>query len=78
MNVRRKMLDLFANKEVKSMLKFFDGKKTLIGVIIAVAPQIIDAAGQIFSAAGGDSDAYAKVAGGVLAVIGIVHKFLKG
>lgn len=60
------------------MLKFLDGKKTLLGVIIAVAPQIIDAAGQIFSAAGGNMEDYTKVAGGVLAVIGIIHKFLKG
>lgn len=77
-NVKRKALEIFGGKEVKAMLKFLDGKKTLLGVVIAVAPQVIDAVTQIMSAAGGDSEAWTKVAGGVLAVIGLIHKLLKG
>ena len=77
MNIKRKLLDVLAPKEIKDMMKFLDGKKTLIGVIIAVAPQILEAAGQIFSAAGGDSAAYAKVTGGIIMVLGILHKFVK-
>lgn len=59
------------------MLKFLDGKKTLIGVVIAQLPMVIEAVGKIVSAVGGDADAYAKVTGGIISLIGLVHKFLK-
>lgn len=59
------------------MMDKLDGKKTLLGIIIAVAPQVIDAIGQVLSAAGGNVDDYVKIAGGVLAVLGIIHKLLK-
>ena len=78
MNLRRKLLDVTAPKEVKIMLKFLDGKKSILGVLIVVAPQVIDAIGQVLSVAGGDTEAYTKIAGGLLAILGIVHKFLQG
>ena len=76
MNLRRKLIETFF-PEAKAVFKFLDGKKTLIGVIIAVSPQVFDAIGQIVSAAGGDAEAYAKVTGAVIALLGLVHKFIK-
>lgn len=77
MNKTRKVLDLLAPKEVKEMLKFLDGKKTILGIIIAQLPGLIDAVTQIVSATGGDTSAWTKVSGGVLMLIGLLHKFLK-
>ena len=77
MNIKRKLLDVLAPKEIKDMMKFLDGKKALIGVLITVAPDILKAVGEIVSAAGGDSAAYAKVTGGIIMVLGILHKFVK-
>lgn len=59
------------------MFKFLDGKKTLIGVIVAVMPDIIQSVGQIIAASGADTSDYTKVAGGILAVLGMLHKLLK-
>lgn len=77
MNIRRKLLDILAPQEVKDMFSFLDGKKTLIGVVIAQIPMLIDAVTQILSATGGDMSAWTKVSGLVLSIIGLAHKFLK-
>ena len=77
MNIKRKLLDILAPQEVKNMLSFLDGKKTLIGVILAQLPMVIDAITQILSATGGDISSWTKVSGLVLSIIGLAHKFLK-
>ena len=60
------------------MFKFLDGKKTLIGVIVGELPNIITSVQNILVGAGVDTTDYVRVAGGLLAVIGLVHKFIKG
>lgn len=59
------------------MMKFLDGKKTLLGVIIEQTPILIQSVGAIFSAAGGNAEDYARVTGYVIAVIGLIYKFIK-
>lgn len=78
MNIKRKVLDLLAPKEVKDMLKFLDGKKTLIGVVVALIPQFVDAVSQVISAADGDAASWTKIGGTLVMVAGLLHKFLKG
>ena len=78
MNWKRKVLDVAAPKEMRDMLKWFDGKKTILGVVIAVMPQVIDAVTQVVSATGAYAGAWTQVAGGALAIIGMLHKVLKG
>ena len=77
MNIKRKVLDILAPQEVKDMLSFLDGKKTLLGVVLAQLPMVIDAVTQILSATGGDMSAWTKVTGAVLSVLGLLHKFIK-
>jgi hypothetical protein len=76
-NLRRKALDTLAPKEVKDMLSILDGKKTLIGIIVSELPTIIESVGKILAGTGADTTDYVKVTGALLAVVGMVHKFLK-
>jgi len=76
--IGRKAVDIFGSKEIKQMLQILDGKKTLIGVLLVNLPVIADAVSKVISAGGGDPADFLKVAGGVVSVIGILHKFLKG
>lgn len=60
------------------MLKFLDGKKTLIGVIVGELPNIVASVQHILSAAGANTEDYVRITGTILAGIGLVHKFIKG
>lgn len=60
------------------MLRRLDGKKTLIGVLIAYLPEIAEAVSKIIAAGGGDPADFMKAVGGLISVLGLIHKFLKG
>lgn len=59
------------------MLTLLDGKKTLIGIVITELPKIMESMQHIVSAAGGNTEDFVRVSGAVVAVLGLVHKFLK-
>lgn len=60
------------------MLKFLDGKKTLIGVIVGELPNIVASVQHILAGAGVDTADYVRVTGAVIAGLGLLHKFIKG
>ena len=78
MSLNRTFIDLFAPKEVKDVLKWLDGKKTILGVVIVQIPIVIEAVNQVLSASGVNIETWTKIAGGILTAVGVIHKVLKG
>ena len=63
-------------KEAKEMLNMLKGKKTLLGLILINVQPVIEAVANIMSAAGGNSEDFVKVAGGIIALLGYAAKFI--
>lgn len=63
---------------VQSMLKFLDGKKTWIGIVLAHMPLIVDEVAKGLAEGGLSPSHFVKIAGYALMVLGVAHKLMKG
>jgi hypothetical protein len=65
---------------VKQIWAAVSGKKSLTGLVIlliAVAPELVPALGELIQALGWDPTRFLKVAGAAIGVVGLIHKATK-
>ena len=88
--VRRKLLEAVARglagdvnagkygEGAKAMWKFLSGKKTWLGALVIGGPELVEAVTKILTDGGAAPSTFARIAGLVLVVVGVLHKLAKG